>query len=454
MNRSSRKTLPHLLSLVLGLLFFQDSAFAQALRNGIIYRIEPLCAPGKALEVIGSAPAVVRTWTATGIPTNQQWKALSFNGNWKFEPQHAIGKRLQVPGTSSGTDVTLADTNTSLAQQWKVISNSDGTISLEPANATGVRLDVTGGTSADGLIVQIYNTNTSAAQKYKFFPLKPDATTTGVPPGTTLTTVTGNITATAGMTYTAKDFKGFVTVETANVTFRNCKFQGGTSYTAGTALVKSTHANVSNLVIEDCTFVAQTPSYYANGIIGHDFTLRRCNIYHVVDGVNIHNGANAVNVVMESNYIHDLSFFSPCPYQNDDKTHNDCIQIMGGSNIKISGNNFQGFVSTSVGNPGMAPAGRQANAVFMIKPDVSQISDMHIMRNWMDGGMFTINIANDTDTNHTVILGDIGEISYNRFGRNQYHATYTISMPSNVTCDTDLNVYDDNGAAITVRHNG
>jgi hypothetical protein len=175
---------------------------------------------------------------------------------------------------------------------------------------------------------------------------------------------------------------------------------------------------------------------------------------------NTANPNGAVNVTVESCYIHDLSFFSPWPSAPDNQTHNDCVQIEGGSNIRFTGNNFTGLVSSTVGTPNLAPPGKQANAAFMIKPDVGQIANINISNNWLGGGAFTININNDLDANHTVMLGNIGRINYNKFGRNQRiqgpggDMTYTISMPSNVVCETIGNVYEDNGHPIYVRHNG
>jgi hypothetical protein len=184
-----------------------------------------------------------------------------------------------------------------------------------------------------------------------------------------------------------------------------------------------------------------------------------------VDGADVYNTNNVnapVNFTMESCYIHDLAWFTPDPSHSNNQTHNDDVQIEGGSNIHMTGNNFTGLISTTVGTLGssLRPPGNQANSAFMIKPDVGQISDIHILHNWLAGGQFTVNIANDTDTDHTVMLGNIGEISNNKFGRNQGvqgpggDSTYTISMPSNVTCTTVGNVYEDNGDPILVRHNG
>jgi hypothetical protein len=62
----------------------------------------------------------------------------------------------------------------------------------------------------------------------------PDATNTGVPAGTALTVVTGNVVlSTLGMTYQGKDVRGCITVTAPNVTIKNVKVTCGGIETGG-----------------------------------------------------------------------------------------------------------------------------------------------------------------------------------------------------------------------------
>lgn len=306
---------------------------------------------------------------------------------------------------------------------------------------------------------------------------KPDDTTTGIIAGTSLTVVNSAFTPAANTTYQNMDFRAYMSISAANVTFKNCFFRGGdpSSLTGDKALAQCTSGSCLNAVFEDCTFAATTPSAWVNGIMGHDFTARRCNFYQVTDCIQIYNTNNSygstataddVNVVVEGSYLHDMVYWYPdLNSSHTDGTHNDGIQLQAGGNIKVFGNNIQGFRNQNFGTPTGGPyAGNQTVSCMLIKPDVDYIDTLNITNNYIDGGAFSINI-NNRASGPTRNLGNIGIIKNNKFGHNQrqqgssYDATYTISMPSNVVCDTgdgtsQQNVYEDDGNPIVVRHNG
>src|SRR5262249_4062889 len=87
---------------------------------------------------------------------------------------------------------------------------------------------------------------------------RPDATNTGVRPGTRLVVVTGDQTiTTSDQVITGMDYHGFVTVRARNVTFRDCVFRGRA--TSSNAALLDTEAG-TNIVVEDCEFVPAVPS--------------------------------------------------------------------------------------------------------------------------------------------------------------------------------------------------
>ncbi len=142
--------------------------------NGGIYELEPVCAPGKRLEVSGAGSADganVHIWTDFNAG-NQRWKAeLQADGRYELTPQHALNKRLDVNGSSSadGANVHSWTDNNSTAQRWTVMAQSDGTYELEPACAPGKRLNVNGAGSANGTNVNSWTDNDSPSQRWRFF---------------------------------------------------------------------------------------------------------------------------------------------------------------------------------------------------------------------------------------------------------------------------------------------
>lgn len=176
--------------------------------------------------------------------------------------------------------------------------------------------------------------------------------------GQTLTPSSGNTTlGTNGQTIQNLDISGRVNVSAnvSNGTVRKCRIRGtqiASGVSAGettVGLVTCTPGGITNLLVEDCTLIPDYPSWDWAGILGHDFTLRRCLIAHTVDGIGIYNTSspgNPVNVLVDSCYVNWLAFFSPTQSSNSDNaTHNDATQIQGGSNIRFVNCVLKGFRS-------------------------------------------------------------------------------------------------------------
>jgi hypothetical protein len=300
---------------------------------------------------------------------------------------------------------------------------------------------------------------------------KPDATNTGVLPGSTLT-IMNSFTPVSGATYRNLDIRVSVSMGgVSNVTFINCFFRGSAATPASaTSLVRlfGTHGRGHKFI--DCTFLPQAPHYNWNGIQGYGYTLTRCDISNCTDGLDPFNTQwgpggtgdysirNAsLDVRVEQCYFHDNAWYNSSIDVGGGVigSHSDQIQWQGGAGVILRGNNFTGMIGQQYGPNYYGTY--TCNATLIIKPDVGLITGGIIEYNWFDGGSFTINVANDAPDR---ILGNIGSISYNRFGRNTRVQTsnpdtsYTISLPSNVTGTFDGNVYDDNNHPVLVRHNG
>jgi hypothetical protein len=299
---------------------------------------------------------------------------------------------------------------------------------------------------------------------------KPDAFNTGVFPGTTFT-VTSSHTPVSGTTYRNLDIRNTVTLSAkSNVTYINCIFRGATSNpTSANALVRAWPVHGGGHKFIDCTFQAQVPHHFWNGIMGYGFTVTRCSFSDVTDGIDIFNnndgpagsGDNSLrngpsNVVVEQSYFHDLAWFNGSIDTGAGAigSHSDCIQYQGGTGASIVGNTFTGMIGQQYGPNSYGTY--TCNATLLIKPDVGLISGLTLDKNWIDGGSISVNINHDAPDRY---LTNLGSITNNKFGRNQRiqastpDTSYTISMPRDVTGTFTGNVYEDNGNAVFVRNN-
>jgi hypothetical protein len=300
---------------------------------------------------------------------------------------------------------------------------------------------------------------------------KPDDTNTGYAyTGASLTPVTNNYTITTdNTTLDSLDITGWVVVKAANVTIRRCRVRGGAAKTYNTGLIDCNDAAASNVLIEDCLLVPDTPSLWYDGIIGHDYTAQRNNIYHTVDGCGAYNSnaTGPINVNIYANFIHDLSGYLDDPNHSNGPTHNDCIQHQGGNDVQIIGNNLLGFVSPTVAdganwsgntqfsNPSYGN-GLQTNSAIQLNENTDSItSGLIINSNWADGAYITFNLPVGPPAAH------IDQIMNNQFGRNQGaqgsggDTTHTLDLRSTTTYGTiSGNVYEDNQDPVDVRFNG
>jgi len=244
---------------------------------------------------------------------------------------------------------------------------------------------------------------------------KPSASNTGVPAGTTLTRYTGPLTITADNTVIDKKaVYGDLKINARNVVIRNSYLHCGTNIPSGNSgCIDANGANVYNLQIQKNTIIPDKPSYYRDGIVGHEFTATGNHISRSNDGIGIFNrpgGSLNANVTVTGNYIHDLTHWMNDPAHSDG-THNDAIQIQGGTNITIRGNNVVGSV---VSGNGLGTYGKHGGAALIINQNVSQLRNVVIESNWFDDGQNSVCITNGKFS--TVSL----TFQKNLFGRNQY----------------------------------
>lgn len=203
--------------------------------------------------------------------------------------------------------------------------------------------------------------------------VQPGAGNTGVPAGTALTPYWGDLTITTpGTVIDGLDVHGFVTVRANDVTIRRSIVRGGVaSITAGNrSLITSTYPGV---VIEDTELAPEFPSVRIDGLKGYGFTARRLNIHDAVDNTLVWGD----NTTLSSSWLHDNRHYLTDPNQNGGPSHDDSVQVQGGTNITISGNTITGAYG----------------AAIQVTQDYALTTSLAITSNWMGNGGCTVNVA-------------------------------------------------------------
>lgn len=173
----------------------------------------------------------------------------------------------------------------------------------------------------------------------------PDGTNTGHLGLSTLTsTITTNQTYSTGVSIQNTWYDGArVSITGANATFRNCLFTGDNSINA---LVTATNVNAANATFVDCTFLPKFPRYETNGFTGHGGKFYRCDLSHCVDALHLSlptgfSPGDPIGVEVWQSYLHDHAWWTAATggtvHPTDTETHNDLIQIDGGSGLVVVG---------------------------------------------------------------------------------------------------------------------
>jgi hypothetical protein len=246
-----------------------------------------------------------------------------------------------------------------------------------------------------------------------------------VPAGTALTVHQGDLVVrTPGTVIDSLDIHGYLKIQASNVTVRRSLIRGGVANGRGTALVQM-WSGTSGVVLEDLTVRADTPSGWLNGVQGWGFTARRLDVSNVADTSVVHGD----NVSITDSWFHDTFYVTPWPSAPDNQTHNDTLQIEGGTNILVQGNVFE----------------EAHNAGIMVTQNAGRTSNVRVVRNWLSGGGCTVNLS---EKGKGPILGFA--LSGNRFGTSRV-ANCAVIAPTTSPVTLDGDVWDATGQPVTVR---
>ncbi len=264
----------------------------------------------------------------------------------------------------------------------------------------------------------------SGARSCPAYPAFPDASCTGVTPGVVLSDVTTDVTYGSsfnGQTISGKNFKGFVTVTGANITFKDCIFRGKAS-SSNHGLV-DTEGSTGPITFMDIEVVPSNPSATLDGMWLKNSKVYRAHVHGGVDGIKTFG-----DVLIEDSYIHNMNWFASDPNQGGGETHNDGVQSWAGpANTTLRHNTID--MSTTA----------NANAAWQDSSPNSLAE-----KNYLDGGGCTLNFAHASlSTLQPIYVRD------NHFGRNRAFSTCAILISTKSILTENLrNVYHDNGQPI------
>jgi hypothetical protein len=185
-----------------------------------------------------------------------------------------------------------------------------------------------------------------------------------------LSSVFGDLTITQPGVYSNLDVHGFVNVRANNVTITNSIIRGGVA-SGDIGLINNLYGN-TGLVVSWSTLVPEHPSVRIDGIKGANYTADHLDIHGTVDGAKVFGNDTRIS----NCWIHDLAHFAVDPDQNGGPSHNDDVQVLGGSNITIVHNTLLDAW----------------NSAMQVTQTRAPVVNLDFTQNWAGNGACTVNL--------------------------------------------------------------
>jgi hypothetical protein len=260
-------------------------------------------------------------------------------------------------------------------------------------------------------------------------PGKPGPTNTGVPPGTKLTVINASVDVKVdGTVIDSKDIKGQLIIEANNVTVKRSLIEGAKGQDASVDIKSG-----KNILIEDSEVTDTYPSLGNDDMRVANATVRRLNIHGGVDGIKLFS-----NSTVSASWIHGLTYFANDPGQSDGHTHNDAIQILGGSNFHVTGN--------------WLDSATKDNSAIQVTQSIGSIGSLVISGNWADGGGCSFNFSGHNGAGKQLALNGITVVN-NRFGHSSARYNGRCAIVDDLTTklvSSTGNVWDITGNPVTI----
>ncbi|MFY1687594.1 hypothetical protein [Plantactinospora sp. WMMB782] len=241
----------------------------------------------------------------------------------------------------------------------------------------------------------------------------PGPTNTGVPAGTALRNSGSLSLRTAGQVVSGLNIVGCVTVAAANVQILRSRITcSSTTYSIRTL------PGTSNLLIQDVEINGMAKN--SASICCNDYTLRRANIYNMIDGPRL-----ASNTRVFDSYIHSLARVAG--------SHNDVLQSTGGNSVVVRHNTLLSY----------NPVTRDPfNSCLTIGSETApSLTNLTFEDNYCNGGNYSIGIS-------PRLVGSNILFRNNKYGRDYRYGVVSGWNRAGVTWDRPTNVYFDNGQPV------
>ena len=259
----------------------------------------------------------------------------------------------------------------------------------------------------------------------------PSAENTGVPPGTPLTVVEGDLrTSQDGQVITGLDIRGDLYVAHDDVVVSCSRVRGITTNSA------------RRLRMWQSSLGDPHGAREGSAVKFSDYMLRRVDIQGTFDGLKAHG-----NVDVQDSYIHDL-YRTSDPSTPNGMTHNDGVQINPGSHMVFRHNTFHMWSFTDGQSAGALPltssfgdgAGYTTSA-FMIADDTATVSDVLIENNMIRG----------RTSKYVIITGRVDDVRLvgNHIGRENRDYPRVFGLDPVGTLTVSGNVFFDDGTPAT-----
>lgn len=227
----------------------------------------------------------------------------------------------------------------------------------------------------------------------------------------------------AGTVIDGIDLKGQLLIEASNVVVKRSLIEGRHG---ATSIVVVSGSNIS---FSDDEINCISPATGTDDMNLMNSTVVRINAHGGVDGIKIH-GSGSIS----DTYIHGLSWFPHDPSHANGPTHNDSIQILSATGVRVS-NNYLGSVA-------------QDNSAIQVTQDAGTVNNLVINNNYADGGSCTFNFSSHNAAGKRVGMSGI-TVTGNQFGRNTSRGCAVV-RDTKTSMVASGNVYENNGSPVVI----
>lgn len=212
-----------------------------------------------------------------------------------------------------------------------------------------------------------------------------------------------------------------------NVTVRRSLIEGAKSQDASVDIKSGT-----GILLEDDEVTVAYPSLGNDDMRVMNAKVLRLNIHGGVDGIKLFS-----NSTVSASWIHGLTYFAHDPGQPDGHTHNDTIQVLGGTNFHITGN--------------WLDSGTNDNSAIQVTQDIGAISSLFISGNWADGGSCSFKFSGHSPQGQVPLYGVT--VVNNRFGHTSQRYAGNCAIVDDLTthlAQATGNVWDTSGTPVKI----